>query len=93
VGMLLAELMRIKAEGDYAAAKALVDQYGVTFDPRLRDQVVGRYARLNLPTHWAGINPELTAKWAPDGRIATVALSYPRDFVKQQMAYAGMYER
>src|SRR5207248_8579244 len=42
VGLLLAELMRIKAEGDYAAIKALVDKYGVHFDPKLRDQVVAR---------------------------------------------------
>src|SRR5262249_32550958 len=50
VRTLLAELMRIKAEGDYAAVKALVDKYGVRFDPALRDQVVERYRRLNLPT-------------------------------------------
>src|SRR5205807_1199628 len=52
VGMLLAELMRIKAEGDYAAIKTLVDKYGVHFDPALRDQIVARYKSLNLPTYW-----------------------------------------
>ena len=56
VGMLLSELMRIKAEGDYDAIKALVDKYGVHFDPKLRDQVVSRYAKLDVPTYWAGIN-------------------------------------
>ena len=50
VGQLLAELMRIKAEGDYAAIKALVDTYGVHFDPKLRDQVVARYKALKLPS-------------------------------------------
>jgi dipeptidyl-peptidase-3 len=89
VGMLLAELMRIKAEGDYAAIKALVDRYGVRFDPALRDQVVARYARLNLPTYWAGINPQLTAAFAPDGKIARVTISYPRDYLRQQLAYAA----
>jgi dipeptidyl-peptidase-3 len=89
VGMLLAELMRIKAEGDYAAIKALVDRYGVHFDPALRDQVVARYARLNLPTYWAGINPQLTAAFAPDGKIARVTISYPRDYLRQQLAYAA----
>jgi len=93
VRMLLAELMRIKAEGDYAAGKALVEKYGVRFDPKLRDQVVARYARLNLPSQWCGVNPELTARWGPDGRIATVRLEYPRDVVKQQLGYARMYER
>jgi dipeptidyl-peptidase-3 len=93
VGALLAELMRIKAEGDYAAAKALVDKYGVHFDPKLRDQVVARFNRLELPTYWAGINPELNAKWGPDGKVAKVIISYPRDVVRQQLGYAAMYER
>lgn len=91
VGMLLAELMRIKAEGDYDAIKALVDQYGVHFDPAVRDQVVERYKKLNLPTYWAGINPALEAKTGPNGEISSVAISYPRDYVKQQLGYAGMY--
>src|SRR3954451_19742352 len=60
VGMLLAEIMRIKAEGDYGAIKALVDQYG-KFDPALRDQVVMRFKRLNLPTYYAGVNAMLMA--------------------------------
>lgn len=91
VGMLLAELMRIKAEGDYAAIKALVDKYGVRFDPALRDQVVARYAKLNVPTYWAGINADLSAKLDASGKVASVAISYPRDFVKQQLSYAAMY--
>ena len=73
VGMLLSELMRIKAEGDYAAIKALVDKYGVHFDPKLRDQVMSRYASLDVPTYWCGINSELTAKLRRgrqgDGRV------------------------
>lgn len=91
VGALLAELMRIKAEGDYAAAKRLVDTYAVRFDPKLRDQVVARFERLDLPTYWGGINPELNAKWAPDGSVASVTLTYPRDVVRQQLGYAAMY--
>src|SRR5205807_3106206 len=79
VGMLLAELMRIKAEGDYAAIKALVDKYGLHFDPKLRDQVVARYKALNLPTYWTGINPQLTAKFGAGGAISKVDESYPRD--------------
>jgi len=91
VGQLLAELMRIKAEGDYAAIKALVDQYGVHFDPKLRDQVVARYQKLNVPAYWAGINSDLTAEFDRAGRITAVAISYPRDYVKQQLGYAAMY--
>ncbi len=91
VGQLLAELMRIKAEGDYDAIKALIDKYGVHFDPALRDHVVERYKKLDLPTYWSGINPELSAKFDAKGRVAKVELSYPRDFVKQQLGYSAMY--
>ncbi len=93
VGMLLAELMRIKAEGDYPAIKALVDQYGVRFDPALRDQVVARYEKLDLPTYWAGINPMLSAQFRPDAQIQSVRLDYPRSVVQQYLAYASMYDR
>jgi dipeptidyl-peptidase III len=91
VGMLLAELMRIKAEGDYAAIKALVDKYGTKFDPALRDQVVARYSKLNLPTYWAGVNATLSAKFDPQGNLLSVGISYPRDVMKQQFGYAAMY--
>ena len=92
VGQLLAELMRIKAEGDYDAIKALIDKYGVHFEPALRDQVVARYKKLDLPTYWAGVNPELSAKLDAKGKITKVELSYPRDFVKQQLGYSAMYK-
>jgi dipeptidyl-peptidase-3 len=91
VGMLLSELMRIKAEGDYDAIKALVDKYGVHFDPKLRDQVLARYTKLNVPTYWCGINSELTPKFDAAGKVTAVAISYPRDYVKQQLGYAAMY--
>ena len=89
VGQLLAELMRIKAEGDYNAIKALIDKYAVHFNPALRDEVLQRYGKLNIPTYWAGINPELTASFDSAGKISKVAISYPRDFVKQQLGYSA----
>jgi len=91
VGMLEAELMRIKAEGDYAGIKALIDKYGVHFDPALRDQVLARFQKLNVPAYWTGINADLTARFDVSGKVASVALSYPRDFMKQQLGYASMY--
>jgi dipeptidyl-peptidase-3 len=91
-GQLLAELMRIKAEGDYPAIKALVDRYAVHFDPALRDQVLARYRRLDLPTYWAGINPELTAESAGDGKLTRVDLSYPADPIHQYLHYGAMYD-
>ena len=92
VGLLLAELMRIKAEGDYDAVKALIDRYGVHFDPALRDQVVARYKELGLPSYWAGINPELDADVAADGAVANVRVAYPRDVVRQYLRYSAMYD-
>ena len=91
VGLLLAELMRIKAEGDYAAIKALVDRYGVHFNTALRDQIVARYRKLNLPTYWAGLNADLTPRWGQDAQIEKVEISYPRDPVRQYLNYAAMY--
>jgi len=90
VGELLAELMRIKGEGDYAAIKALIDKYGVHFDPSLRDQVMTRYKKLDLPTYWTGINPELHADLDSQGNVSKVTISYPRDIVKQQLGYSAM---
>ncbi|PYQ72724.1 MAG: peptidase M49 [Acidobacteria bacterium] len=92
VGTLLAELMRIKAEGDYDAIKALIDKYAVHFDPAVRDQVVSRYKQLDLPTYWAGINVHLDAQLDANGNVTSVRASYPRDAVKQYLAYGKMYQ-
>jgi dipeptidyl-peptidase-3 len=93
VGMLLAELMRIKAEGDYDAVKALIDRYGVHFDPALRDQVVERYTKLDIPTYWAGINSWLVARFDAKGNVSSVEIEYPRDAVRQYLNYAAMYDK
>lgn len=90
VGMLLAELMRIKAEGDYDAIKSLVDKYGVHFDPKLRDQVVQRYKALNIPTYWVGVNSQLNAKLV-NGKVQSVEMIYPRDAVHQYLYYGSMF--
>ena len=92
VGMLLAELMRIKAEGDYDAIKALVEKYGVHFDPRLRDEVLARYQKLNLPTYFAGVNARLTARFDKNGAVEKVEISYPGDPAEQYLRYGAMYE-
>ncbi|MDQ3743059.1 MAG: dipeptidyl peptidase 3 [Acidobacteriota bacterium] len=94
VGLLLAELMRIKAEGDYDAIKSLIDRYAVHFDPKLRDEVVERYRKLGLPTYWAGINPDLILATTRGGgvEVKTVLISYPRDFMRQRLSYSAMYD-
>jgi dipeptidyl-peptidase III len=86
VGMLLSELMRIKGEGDYDAIKALVDTYGVHFDTKVRDEVVARYDKLNLPTYLHGINTDLHRS-----KSGVVTMTPPGDFTKQRLGYAAMY--
>ncbi len=88
VGMLLAELMRIKAEGDYDAAKSLITRYGIHFDKEWRDQVVERYKKLDLPIYWVGINPDLELRKGSKAQSGEVTISYPRDIAKQQLRYA-----
>jgi len=91
VGQLLAELMRIKAEGDYDAIKALIDRYAVRLDTNVRDQIVARYQQLNLPVYWAGINPELSAKFDAQGNVSSVTMTYTRDAVRQYLSYGRMF--
>jgi dipeptidyl-peptidase-3 len=93
VGMLLAELMRIKAEGDYDAIKALVDKYGVHFDPALRDQILARYKKLNLPTYFAGINAHLTASLGKNGEVEKVEIHYWDNPAAQYLDYGAMYDK
>ena len=93
VGRLLAELMRIKAEGDYAAAQALISRYGIHFNTTWRDQVLARYRKLDLPIFWTGINPDLQPRFGQNGAIVDVEITYPRDILKQQLRYASIAGR
>jgi dipeptidyl-peptidase-3 len=89
-GRLLAEVQRIKAEGDYAAARQLFETYGIHFDPALRDEVVARVDRLKLPSYTGFVMPRLEARRGPDGAIAEVDISYPLDLETQMREYARM---
>ena len=89
VGRLLAEVQRIKGEGDYAAARTLFDTYGVHFDPALRDEVVARVDRLHLPSYSAFVMPRLDATRDASGAIVDVTISYPLDFSAQMLEYSG----
>jgi dipeptidyl-peptidase III len=91
VGRLLAEVQRIKSEGDFAAAKKLFETHGVHFDPKLRDEAVGRVDKLNLPSYSGFVMPKLTAVTGADGAITDVTISYPQDLTKQMLEYSGVY--
>jgi dipeptidyl-peptidase-3 len=89
VGKLLAEVQRIKSEGDYAAAKTLFETHGIHFDAALRDEIVKRVDSLNLPTYQGFVMPKLTAVKGPDGSITDVQISYPMDLTKQMLEFAA----
>ena len=87
-GRLLAEVQRIKSEGDYEAARMLFDTYGIHFDPALRDEVVARVDALQLPSYTAIVMPRLTPRYR-DGEIADVEISYPCDLETQMLEYSA----
>lgn len=89
VGTLLAEVQRIKSEGDYAAAKELFESYGVRFDTGLRDEVLARVARLDLPSYTGYVMPKLEPVRGPDGSITDVTISYPMDLTAQMLEFSA----
>jgi dipeptidyl-peptidase-3 len=89
VGRLLAEVQRIKAEGDYEAAKALFETYGVHFDPALRDEIVSRVDRLKMPSYTGFVQPRLEPIRNDHGEITDVKISYPLDLTAQMLEYSG----
>jgi dipeptidyl-peptidase-3 len=89
VGELLREVQRIKSEGDYEAARDLFDSFGVHFHPSLRDEIVARVDRLNLPSYTGFVQPRLTATTDAAGRVLDVAIEYPQDLETQMLEYSG----
>jgi dipeptidyl-peptidase-3 len=89
VGRLLADVQRIKSEGDYQAAQKLFDTFGVHFDPALRDEIVARVDKLNLPSYTGFVMPKLTPVMGADGQITDVTISYPLDLTTQMLEYSG----
>jgi dipeptidyl-peptidase-3 len=89
VGQLLAEVQRIKSEGDYAAAEKLFDTYGIHFDPKLRDEVVARVSALKLASYTGFVMPKLAAVTGADGKITDVTISYPMDLTTQMLEYGA----
>ena len=89
VGELLAEVQRIKSEGDYEAAKWLFQTYGIHFDADLRDQVVERVDALNLPSYSGFVQPKLDVERDTDNTIIDVTISYPQDLMTQMLEYSG----
>ena len=89
VARLLAEVQRIKSEGDYAKAKELFETYGVHFDPEMRDEVVARVEHLNMPSYTGFVMPKLEPITGNDGSITDVKISYPCDLTTQMLEYSA----
>ena len=90
-GQLLREIQRIKSEGDYAAGKALVENYGVQVDRALHEEVLARVEALGIAPYSGFINPRLTAVTNEQGEITDVTIDYPDDFTKQHQRYSSEY--
>lgn len=90
-GELLKETQRIKSEGDYDAAKALVENYGVKVDPDIHAEVLKRAESLNSAPYSGFINPQLVAVTDDQGAITDIDVQYPDDFTKQMLFYAENY--
>jgi dipeptidyl-peptidase-3 len=90
-GELLREVQRIKSQGDYAAGKALVENYGVKVDPAIHAEVLKRSEKLKSAPYGGFINPELVPEMDADGNITDVKVTYPSDFTKQMLDYGKKY--
>jgi dipeptidyl-peptidase-3 len=89
VAALLAEVQRIKSEGDYAAARALFETYGVHFDAALRDEVVRRVDLLQIPSYTGFVMPKLEAVTDASGAVTDVRISYPCDLTAQMLEFSA----
>lgn len=90
-GELLAEIQRIKSEGDFEAARLLVEKYAVNIDPELHREILARYKKLNLAPYKGFINPKMTLEMDEEGEITDVVLDYEESYVDQMLHYSDEY--
>lgn len=90
-GKLLAEVQRIKSEGDYEAARRLVEDYGVQVDPELHVEVLQRYERLHLAPYKGFVNPVYTLQTDAEGNVTDVQVSYIEGYAEQMLRYSREY--
>ena len=90
-GRLLAEVQRIKSEGDFAAGKKLVEEYGVKVDPALHQEVLDRYAHLQLAPYKGFVNPVMKEVKNAQGEVTDITLDYTEGYVEQMLRYSRDY--
>ena len=91
IATLLAEIQRIKSEGDYEAARLLVERYAVKVDPVLHEEVLERYRRLDLAPYKGFINPQLLPVLDAEGKIADIQVYYGESYAHQMLRYSAEY--
>lgn len=90
-GSLLAEVQRIKSEGDWEAGKLLVEAYGVKVDPQLHGEVLARYAQLNLAPYKGFVNPVMKVVKSEKGEVTDILLDYTEEYAAQMLRYGKAY--
>ena len=90
-GILLAEIQRIKSEGDYEAARDMVETYGVKIDPTLHHETLLRYKKLNIAPYKGFINPKMTPVFDAQGQITDVTLDFTETMEQQMLRYSTDY--
>ena len=88
---LLAEIQRIKSEGDYATARMLVERYAVQVDPDIHQEVLARYEKLNLAPYKGFINPQLLPVYDDKGEICDIEVNYSESYTHQMLRYSSEY--
>ena len=91
IAQLLAEIQRIKSEGDYEAARLLVERYAVKVDHELHAEVLERYQRLNLAPYKGFINPQLLPVYDANGEICDIQINYGESYAHQMLRYSAEY--
>jgi len=87
-GELLSEIQRVKSEGDFEAAKNLVENYAVKIDQELHAEVIERYSKLNLAPYSGFVNPVYNVETDATGKISNITLDYTEGYAEQMMRYA-----
>ena len=90
-GQLLGEIQRIKSEGDFEAARKMVETYAVKVDPELHKEVLARYEKLNLAPYKGFVNPVYTPEFDKEGNIIDVKISYTEGYAEQMLRYSKEY--
>jgi dipeptidyl-peptidase-3 len=88
---LLMEIQRIKSEGDYAAARSIVEEYAITVDSQLHEEILHRYSNLNIAPYKGFINPVLSPVRNEKGEIEDIVVDYTESYVNQMLRYSSEY--